>query len=234
MADRHLSTELCACGCGEFVKVGYHNRVNRFITGHNGRAPRKPRVEFTCNQCGKISELTAAKARRRSYCSTECRDTFRRERVGTAHPQYKRVERICENCGKSFVIIPSRVAGSHGAVYCSMECGRRGRSRKMAGKPRHRKGPQAGIRAAKKRDEFACRICGFNTVVHGHHITPRRASGSNNIENIITLCPNHHAMVHAGLLTTADLRAAMPTEPPNRMPVMFRAKHAINYRVNRS
>jgi len=115
-----------------------------------------------------------------------------------------------------------------------MECGRRGRVRKMAGKPRHRKGPQAGIRAAKKRDEFACRICGFDTVVAGHHITPRRAGGSNNIENIITLCPNHHAMVHAGLLTAADLQAAMPTEPPSPMPVRFRPKHVMNYRMIRT
>jgi 5-methylcytosine-specific restriction endonuclease McrA len=228
MADGDLTTKLCACGCGEFVKP--ERRPHIFIPGHNGRGRwRKPRFQFTCNQCGKVSEGTAAKVRNRSYCSNECRDAFRRERIGTAHPHYKRVEQICQNCGKPFVVIPSRLR--RGTVYCSMECGHRGRSRKLAGKPRPRKGPQAGIHAAKKRDDFACRICGFNTVVHGHHIAPRRAGGSNNIENIITLCPNHHAMVHARLLTTADLRAAMPTEAPNPMPAMFRAKHMINYRT---
>jgi hypothetical protein len=60
---------------------------------------------------------------------------------------------------------------------------------------------------------------------------PRRVGGSNLLENIITLCPNHHAMAHAGLLGIAELQAAMTQEPHDPMPAIYRAKNAVGYRV---
>jgi hypothetical protein len=59
--------------------------------------------------------------------------------------------------------------------------------------------------AARKRDGFKCRICEFSICLNVHHIVARSEQGRDEIDNLITLCPNHHAMAHAGLLTKDDL-----------------------------
>jgi predicted restriction endonuclease len=51
----------------------------------------------------------------------------------------------------------------------------------------------------------ACAICGFNIVVHVHHIIPAAAGGSNKIENLIVLCPNHHEMADRGMISPVEL-----------------------------
>lgn len=48
--------------------------------------------------------------------------------------------------------------------------------------------------------EGKCAVCKFDEVVEVHHRKPRRAGGGDNIENLILLCPNHHAMADRGML----------------------------------
>jgi hypothetical protein len=43
-----------------------------------------------------------------------------------------------------------------------------------------------------------CKICGFSVLVHVHHIDGDHEN--NNPNNLIALCPNHHATAHAGML----------------------------------
>jgi len=43
-----------------------------------------------------------------------------------------------------------------------------------------------------------CIICGFDKRVHLHHIIKRRIGGSNDKENLVYLCPNHHWMADFG------------------------------------
>jgi len=45
-----------------------------------------------------------------------------------------------------------------------------------------------------------CAVCSFDEVVEVHHIKPRRIGGSDELENLILLCPNHHALADRGLL----------------------------------
>jgi 5-methylcytosine-specific restriction endonuclease McrA len=66
-----------------------------------------------------------------------------------------------------------------------------------------------GRREALKRDRRACRICGFTLALNVHHVTPRAEGGTNDLDNVITLCPNHHAMVHAGKIKPDTLRAIL-------------------------
>ena len=47
-----------------------------------------------------------------------------------------------------------------------------------------------------------CIVCGYvgpisKTCLHGHHMVPHSWGGENTKENIIILCPNHHAIAHA-------------------------------------
>jgi len=50
-------------------------------------------------------------------------------------------------------------------------------------------------------------ICGFDITVAVHHIMPRSEGGSDELDNLIVLCPNHHAMADRNLIDRADLVA---------------------------
>jgi predicted restriction endonuclease len=41
--------------------------------------------------------------------------------------------------------------------------------------------------------EYKCKICGWKGSVHLHHIIPLKDDGSEEADNIIELCPNHHS-----------------------------------------
>ena len=43
-----------------------------------------------------------------------------------------------------------------------------------------------------------CAVCGFNKKVDTHHIIKRLKGGSNDDENLICLCPNHHWIADFG------------------------------------
>lgn len=60
-------------------------------------------------------------------------------------------------------------------------------------------------RYALRRDGAACRLCGFNECVEVHHIVPVSEGGSNDLSNVVTLCPNHHTMFHVGKVTREEL-----------------------------
>lgn len=48
---------------------------------------------------------------------------------------------------------------------------------------------------AKERDEFTCRKCGRegdSQQLHAHHIHPEAAGGSDDLENLVTLCGHCH------------------------------------------
>ena len=41
-----------------------------------------------------------------------------------------------------------------------------------------------------------CVICGTNKNLHHHHVIPKVSGGTDHQHNLITLCDNHHEMVH--------------------------------------
>lgn len=170
------------------------------------------------------------------FCSPLCRDAFRRSRTGKAHPLYRSIQLTCPLCSAAFEVTPRRLKRGC-AVYCSMACGREGRRRTLAAKPRTGIGEPSGKLGAKKRDKYACRICGFSLAVHGHHIIPKKLGGTNDLDNIVTLCPNHHALAHAGILTESEMRVALAGQPEWLLgaPDIVRPKGVLNkgfYRVD--
>lgn len=179
-------------------------KPKKFISGHNGVGRRRVRyVSFTCDHCSVVFECEPSAGRRR-FCSTACRDEYRRRQTGEDHPQYLRVEVVCARCETVFTLIPSRVK-RRGKHYCSAACGNAARSEGLS--KRQSAIRQRFMSAAKKRDGAKCRICGFDLAVEVHHILPRSAGGTHELSNLITLCPNHHAMVHRGIVSQDELRA---------------------------
>lgn len=51
-----------------------------------------------------------------------------------------------------------------------------------------------------------CAICKFDEVVEVHHIIPKSLGGGDEMENLILLCPNHHALADRGMLLINNLK----------------------------
>lgn len=62
-------------------------------------------------------------------------------------------------------------------------------------------------RRAYKQYGKKCLICKFDIIVEVHHITKQCDDGTHGIENLIVLCPNHHAMADKKIITEEQLKA---------------------------
>jgi hypothetical protein len=72
--------------------------------------------------------------------------------------------------------------------------------------------PPAVRRAVLARDQHRCRVpgCRNATFLDIHHVVPRSEGGSNDPENIITICGAHHRATHRGELIIEPSRAGSP------------------------
>jgi len=55
-----------------------------------------------------------------------------------------------------------------------------------------------------KSQNIPCEICGENRVIDACHIIPRRAQGSRAYDNILFLCPTHHRLLDACMLSREE------------------------------
>lgn len=187
---------LCACGCGRYRrKYSPDGSEREYISGHNDSKinVHKPPLIKKCAVCGK--DFVAVMSRR-ILCSLECRAKW-----GKINPAYerKRIEAKCAICGKIVYREPSDIARGC-KVVCSKACQYRLLSLRYRG-PRTQK-----IKLAAQRDNYQCLICQFDKVIEVHHIKPKRKDGSDDLENLITLCPNHHVMSDRTMITQKELR----------------------------
>jgi len=57
--------------------------------------------------------------------------------------------------------------------------------------------------AAKRRDGYKCTDCGASGVeLHVHHIVPLSKGGTNDLDNLTTLCSHCHSMIHPRMVDT--------------------------------
>lgn len=56
-----------------------------------------------------------------------------------------------------------------------------------------------------------CVVCGYSDIVHQHHFKPRCLGGGDEEENMLTLCPTHHYLLHQymkGVITPKNIEKA--------------------------
>ncbi len=58
---------------------------------------------------------------------------------------------------------------------------------------------------AKKLLGQRCELCGYSKYVDAYFITPKSKGGTNSLNNIIILCPNHHKESSLGLISEEQL-----------------------------
>lgn len=133
------------------------------------------------------------------------------------------VTAVCKRCGKEFTY-----NHTHGMLrsYCSTHCQRNGfQEVTLKNHPDKMKrwNRIAAIRQnILERYDYKCAICGWQLDTrdvcgkHGrylrqkgneiHHIVPVEDGGTDTVDNLILLCPNHHKMANAGILSAETLK----------------------------
>lgn len=50
-----------------------------------------------------------------------------------------------------------------------------------------------------------CIVCGFDEITEVHHIVPQSHGGTDEPDNLVLLCPNHHALADRGMIHIKDV-----------------------------
>lgn len=206
-ADNRPLTIYCACGCGEVVpRAKYPSQQRQFIRHHQHRGQhngnyRGGKEKRCCPVCQKTFE-TWPSHDQRTCGNPDCYATW--QGLTTAARGINKVAVTCAHCGKTLHKFPSKVKEHN---FCNRLC-LTAYYPKQANLNGHWKGGKyAFVREQVLiRDNYRCVICGFEYRVHVHHITPVSDGGTSDFSNLITLCPNHHAMADAGAIDLEHLR----------------------------
>lgn len=190
---------------GRFCSMAcYH----AFRSANPGAYRKTPLVAVVCQNCGKVFERAKHQIRSEAqYCSKKCAGAINGP-LKAAGVSRAPVLKTCDECGKEF-LCPYKAHLRR--RFCSRECTDANHAKNMTGEnnPNFRHGRNQGAAHAVAKREYpqSCALCGFDIATQVHHIVPKSKGGQNNPENLIVLCPNHHAMAELGLLAADELAA---------------------------
>jgi len=214
--------KVCKCGCETEISV-----KKTWVSGHNSRVDKiKKPITKICKICSESFSGRPSYMKDRIICSIKCRN---KNNEGFNNPSFKQIITSCPVCDSEFSATPKQIERGK---CCSMDCGQKSRGRKISGI--RRKGFMYGKNAARRRDNNKCAICEFDSVTAVHHVTPKKHGGTNNLDNLITLCPNHHYMAHAEQFSEEYLRSLIVSysvEIDLKKPITSRKqKNVVNFR----
>lgn len=217
MATFHCST--CGIPFERYPSATKRRKSDKVYCSRKCAAQRQQTAlpDLTCTQCGKTFYRKPSERKlANNYCSRTCANQAQsRTLKDVPHLRDSQgVEKCCIQCSNVFYVKPHRYKK---AKFCSKACfyahnyGRRGHGNGMSNAGNNNpnfKGTNNRVTARDNAIAFfgrACMICGWDVVISVHHIIPRRSGGTNNLDNLIVLCPNHHAMADRGLLEPSHL-----------------------------
>lgn len=155
-----------------------------------------------CDYCGIEYEKSLrhikynAKLGHKNFCSLACqRNGKRKGSIG-----------CCSWCGKQIYVEVARISKSKtGNVFCCKSCSTSYTNKHIKCGENHPNwnDGKGSYRARALNKENKCAVCGYDKVTHVHHIDEDR--NNNNLDNLITLCPNHHYEIHYGVSTLKEL-----------------------------
>lgn len=198
---------LCACGCGnEVKKARYPSRQAKYINTHQHRGKhngnyRGGKEKRACSVCGKTFYRWPSQVG--ATCgSPSCYSEW--QRLITSARGIHKIKVNCAYCDNELRLFPSQVKERN---YCNKYCLAKNNPKAGSSNGNWRGGKDKYYRSqALIRDNYRCVICGFDIFVQVHHITPRAENGSDNVTNLITLCPNHHYLADLGIINVEHLR----------------------------
>lgn len=202
---------LCACGCGQEVpKPKFPSQQRKYINFHQHRGKHNGnyhggKVKKACGICGKTFEVTPAMVDIRKTCGND--ECYRKWQGLTTSARGQNKQKIhCDYCDNPLWRFPSQIKKYN---FCNRFCQAQHHSALF-------NGPNAGNwnggdkkywkKHAMIRDNHRCVICGFDIIINVHHIIPKIKGGTNYLDNLITLCPNHHKMADLEIIDVSQYR----------------------------
>lgn len=173
---------------------GFHILVNKhmthYITEKDGR--RRKATEIICDHCGSTFLKAINRVSDKNYCTVEC----------AHHARTNRVVVTCSGCHTDIQRARNELTKSKSGLYfCSRSC--KDEAQRIGG-IKEIQPPHYGTKTNRVYRDIAfthykpeCVICGFDKVIHVHHIDGNHTNDCPS--NLIPLCPNHHGMAHMTL-----------------------------------
>lgn len=165
----------------------------------------------TCENCGESFAAQSGNPNR--FCSRDCYNDHRRATGEGGPDRGERIEVECENCGATLERPPWHVRQSD-RQFCNTECMGDWQSENVTGEshpnwkggyePYYGEDWQRQRERAILRDDEGCVLCGrdrdvhyaqFGQDLHVHHKTDRSDGGTNDLDNLVTLCRPCHFSV---------------------------------------
>lgn len=218
--------KFCSPECRSKWQSDYYSGLDGPIAGEQ--------IEVTCAQCGKIELKPPSLAGPYRFCSLECRHRWESENwKGPGSPKWNRVTKVCEICEEEFQAWPSIAERIR---FCSYECMGKWRSETQRGEnnPRWKEhvithyGSSWYVqrRRCLERDDYQCLVCGrgkeelgvnpdvhhikkFQSFISGDNVTDEEAAEANKLDNLVTLCRDHHQVIEGMGLLPSDVADAM-------------------------
>lgn len=187
MAPPRTGPTLICVRCQKaFYVVPNRAKLAKYCSKECKYADRKPTTLLTkiCLQCDK--EFETWRAHDNDFCSRKCRHGS----------MVRKISRVCEVCGKTFWI--KRTVKD--VRCCSWKC--RVDGIHMRRDQTRRSDPyfwQSIRRRILERDGWTCQSCklvSFNGRLHVHHKIHRKDGGTEEDENLITMCEACHKAEH--------------------------------------
>lgn len=195
--------------CGNACKFAYQKQ--------HPPHPRKPRETKPCAACGKpVEYLPSQRGAMRK--NPRFAKKLTPEIISECRRRYEAKEATMTALAAEFgvsvssVSIAIRQAAYGDNVYCDAACRNAGHSKIMTGRR-----PSNGVYASSStfrvmiRREFTdrCAICSWaEAPCDVAHIVARKSGGTDDLENVVMLCPNHHRLFDLGLIPEDMVRAA--------------------------
>lgn len=170
----------------------------------------KHKHTVNCKNCGKAFEVECTDfawvhKKYKIHCSRACanKHTYSEEtkrKISEGVKKYNKekstkpaYEYVCEKCGNTF--ISNKVLRKDRKKHCD-NCKRN--------VVHYKKDPTSILDLSKrtiskilKRSKIGCQICNWNeSTCDIHHIISKKEGGSDNISNLIIVCPNCHRILH--------------------------------------
>lgn len=197
--------------CDTFLETEHGIKIHHTVVHDESLVNTVP-----CEQCGVEVSVSPSKEKyEKHFCSRSCHGVWREENKDEFFDR-DMVAVQCEVCGMEMLKKPSEVE-MYEEHYCSIECmGERYKDRLSGdGNPRWKGGHAVDMypsdwstirESILKRDGYVCQVCGmgddehideFEQGLHVHHIVPLSEGGTNENENLISLCALCHRDAHA-------------------------------------
>lgn len=145
------------------------------------------KIERKCKTCNEsfLADTREINRGNALYCSRSC---------AAKAPKLVEFNKVCKHCGKDYI------ANHQHSKFCSNYCKQKNYRLKSKSEETNMK------QLYKLFQDIPCEICGWNETSRDlHHIIEVSKGGKNEINNIISVCPNHHRMIHKNLISKDEL-----------------------------